>query len=87
MGKYGEWYSERCRERKEPLEEAVEVQPGMCPSPIGGKLTARECIEAGQCGCDEIDSGVEQRSARLAHNQEVGGSNPPSATNSTGNAA
>lgn len=27
--------------------------PGMCPAPIGGKLTARECIAAGQCGCEE----------------------------------
>lgn len=29
----------------------IDVEPGMCPYPIKGKLTARECIEAGQCGC------------------------------------
>jgi len=28
----------------------------MCPAPFGGQNTVRECIDAGQCGCDERDA-------------------------------
>jgi len=31
----------------------IEVQPGMCPYPMRGRLMARECVEAGTCGCDQ----------------------------------
>lgn len=53
MGKYGADYAQQCRERKEPLAEAVEVPAGMCPAPINGKRTVAECVAAGYCGCDE----------------------------------
>ena len=30
MGKYGDWYSERCRERKEPIDYHAESDDGPC---------------------------------------------------------
>ena len=38
-----------------PAGGYFEIRPGTCPYPIRDDWSAKACIKAGDCGCDERD--------------------------------